>query len=83
MTPENFVYWLQGYFELNDTAGSGTLRLLREEQLKVIKDHLKLVLEKKTPAWIPPSGLCLNNIIRTDPDPVYYQQTSPSPPAIC
>lgn len=90
MTPENFVYWLQGYFELNDAAGPGIssimpgkLDFLKPDQLQVIKDHLKLVLEKKTPAWIPPSGLCPNNIIRIDPDPVYYNYNFPSPPASC
>lgn len=47
MTPENFTYWLQGWFELNDTIDH------REgaspETLQVIKDHLKLVFDKQTP----------------------------------
>lgn len=43
MTPENFVYWLNGFFEI---SGSKTLA---EEQVQVLKDHLKLVLTKKTP----------------------------------
>ena len=47
MTPENFVYWLQGWFELNKTidhrAGA------TPETLQVIEDHLKLVFDKKTP----------------------------------
>ena len=97
MTPENFVYWLQGYFELNDAAGPGIssimpgkLDFLKPDQLQVIKDHLKLVLEKKTPdkklpfsfscpPYIPapvnPSGITT--------DTVYYQHNSPPPPASC
>lgn len=94
MTPENFVYWLQGYFELNDAAGAGISsvipgQFLNRDQIKVIKDHLNLVLEKKTPDkklpfsfsfppssdTFPPSGF------RVDPDPVYYNHNSP--PASC
>lgn len=37
MTPENFCYWLQGFFELNQ-AGSIT-----PEQAGIIKNHLELV----------------------------------------
>ena len=43
MSPENFVYWLNGFFEI---SGSKTLT---EEQVQVLKEHLKLVLTKKTP----------------------------------
>ena len=43
MTPENFVFWLNGFFEI---SGS---KALTEEQVQVLKDHLKLVLTKKTP----------------------------------
>jgi hypothetical protein len=43
MSPENFIYWLQGYFEI-----SGVTKL-NESQVKIIKDHLKLVFDKKTP----------------------------------
>lgn len=96
MTPENFVYWLQGYFELNDAAGPGIsslmpgkLDFLKPDQLQVIKDHLKLVLEKKTPvrpfsfsypSYIPapvnPSSITT--------DPVYYTNFNfPTPPASC
>ena len=40
MTPENFVYWLQGYFELNDRDE------LTNEQVAIIKEHLGLCFEK-------------------------------------
>jgi hypothetical protein len=42
MTTEQFTYWLQGFFELSGTT------TLNEEQVKVIKEHIALVLEKKT-----------------------------------
>jgi len=46
MTPENFVYWLQGYLELTE------INVLSEDQLKKIKEHIALVLKKETPIWI-------------------------------
>ena len=45
MTTEQFVYWLQGYFEL---SGAKTLN---EEQVKIVKDHIALVLNKVTPRY--------------------------------
>ena len=43
MTPEQFTYWLQGFFELSET------KELTPEQVQIVKDHLALVLSKKTP----------------------------------
>jgi hypothetical protein len=43
MTPENFAYWLQGFFEI---AGTDELT---ETQVKMVKDHLALVFQKVTP----------------------------------
>lgn len=43
MTPENFAYWLNGYFEIAGKDSTLTL-----EQIQVIKDHLALVLKKVT-----------------------------------
>ena len=55
MTTEQFVYWLQGYFEL---SGAKTLN---EEQVKIVKDHIALVLKKETPNWyIAPNGPHIN-----------------------
>lgn len=45
MTPENFVYWLQGFLELSHQTS------LDETQTKMIRDHLNLVFEKKTPTY--------------------------------
>lgn len=42
MSPENFCYWLQGFFEISD------LNELREDQVKMVKEHLQLVFNKKT-----------------------------------
>jgi hypothetical protein len=42
MTPEQFVYWLQGYTEV---AGVTPTR----NQWQVIKDHLQTVFHKETP----------------------------------
>lgn len=42
MSPENFVYWLNGFVELDGS-------LPTEQQWYSIKDHLKLVMDKKSP----------------------------------
>jgi hypothetical protein len=42
MTSEQFVYWLQGYFEVSGATS------LTEDQVKIVNDHLKLVLTKVT-----------------------------------
>jgi hypothetical protein len=39
MTPQDFVYWLQGYLELSDTHS------LTIHQVEVIKQHLQLALK--------------------------------------
>ena len=61
MTTEQFTYWLQGFFELSGTT------TLNEEQVKVIKEHIALTLEKKTtssvatthiPTSIRPKSFC-------------------------
>jgi hypothetical protein len=92
MTPENFVYWLQGYFELSDACyplmKSPLAGSLGGDQIQIIKDHLKLVLEKKTPDKKLPFSLNFPPHIPVTPsgigtDPVYYSHNSPSPPASC
>lgn len=45
MTPEQFCYWLQGYFELS----SEERPQLYAEQTRIVRDHLALVFEKVTP----------------------------------
>ncbi len=40
MTAENFIYWLQGFFEITKPES------INEQQLIEIKNHIKLTLEK-------------------------------------
>ncbi len=47
MSPENFCYWLRGFIEISSATKPELL--LGPEQLKVINDHLDLVMVKKTP----------------------------------
>jgi hypothetical protein len=49
MTPEQFVYWLQGFMEMANP------KELNKTQTQQIKDHLKLVFDKKTPTVHLPS----------------------------
>lgn len=44
----SFVYWLQGALEL------GQQKELSEAQVKIIQDHLNLVLKKVTPNYNTP-----------------------------
>ena len=45
MTAEQFTYWLQGFFELSGTT------TLNEQQVKILKEHIALVLNKVTPSY--------------------------------
>ena len=47
MTPQEFCFWLQGFFELTGT------RKLTEAQVATMRDHLALVFDKQTPDRIP------------------------------
>lgn len=47
MTPEQFCYWLQGFVEMNPNA------MLTGTQWIIVKDHLKLVMNKQTPNRFP------------------------------
>lgn len=49
MTPENFCYWLQGFFELQ---GAVINPELSAPQVNMIKKHLDLAM---TPVTRPPS----------------------------
>ena len=44
-----FAYWLQGALEL------GQQKAMSEQQVKIIQDHLNLVLNKVTPQYNLPS----------------------------
>lgn len=47
MTPENFVYWLKGYFEISQHSDGP--KILNGKQAEEIQNHLKLVMTKVTP----------------------------------
>lgn len=54
MTPESFTYWLQGFVELSESTA-----VPNEQQWLMIKDHLKLVFDKKTPDHNTPKKTAL------------------------
>lgn len=43
MTPEQFIYWLNGFMEIADP------KTMDEKQVQILKDHIALVLKKETP----------------------------------
>ncbi len=47
MTPENFIYWLQGYIEIANPE------TMSKTEIQIIKNHLNLVLKKETPEVNP------------------------------
>jgi len=53
MSPENLIYWLNGFFEL---SGATTLN---EEQVKILKEHLGLVVKKVTPSTLPSNTITI------------------------
>lgn len=59
MTPNDFVYWLQGYVELNGDVPT-------EQQWDVIKDHLQLVMDKKTPVRSTNIEFRLSDMLKQD-----------------
>lgn len=64
MTPENFVYWLQGFFEISNP------KELNEQQIEVIKNHLGLVLTNVTddtaPEKVKDFGKRIQDIMKND-----------------
>lgn len=45
MNSDQFVFWLQGFFELTESNN------LSANQVKMIREHLKLVFNKVTPPF--------------------------------
>jgi hypothetical protein len=48
MRARDFCYWLQGFFEL----GGGDAAPFTAEQADVVRQHLRLVFEPRTPAAV-------------------------------
>lgn len=80
MTPERFADWLQGFVEIQQSES------ITDTQWLIIKDHLKLVFDKKTPdrsgiqyrdnmpTWPPKEGLpSITDLIGKKVDPSYWQ----------
>lgn len=65
MNDRDFIFWLNGYFELSGAEE------LNKDQVKIIKDHIKLVLTKVTPTvtigsqWYPASVAGTDLILTT------------------
>lgn len=55
MTPESFVYWLQGFVELNDGE------MPTQAQWKSIVEHLSTIFNKVTPKYDPSRKICSND----------------------
>lgn len=47
MTPEQFAYWLKGFYEISGA------KEITAEQSQIIKDHLDNVFKKETPDRSP------------------------------
>lgn len=45
MTARDFVYWLQGFFEVSSAHNAGSVDLLDAGQVRCIKNHLALVFK--------------------------------------
>lgn len=71
MTAEQFVYWLQGFMEINEPESIG------KTETRIIKDHLALVFKKETPTRVGTGyGIPNKTEIVTNPLQPY---TNPSP----
>lgn len=67
MDSTNFAYWLKGFFEMTDA------KTLSPNQVLMIKEHLKLVFDQKTPQIDP-------NYVPVTPTPWVMQPIcSPGP----
>jgi hypothetical protein len=82
LTAENFIYWLNGYFEISSSDK------LSKEQVQIIRDHLKECFNKVTPnrsvglksVWHdnPPNIVCGLQSSNSFGDPlVTYSNTPP------
>lgn len=73
MSELNFIYWLQGFLELTDS------KIINENQIQAIKDHIKLVLKKETPTITIRPGSFPYNATPTPLGPLVPQQPLTSP----
>ena len=73
MTPEQFAYWLQGFFEISGDYS------LDDKKVNIIKDHLKLVFNKVTPdrTEFPGGGFGVPNSGQPFPPHTTYKPYKP------
>jgi hypothetical protein len=69
MTSDQFLYWLQGFMEVANP------KTLNESQVQIIRDHLNLVFDKKTPIVYPEKSPTSPNLGHPiwEIDPNYYR----------
>jgi hypothetical protein len=77
VTPEQFAYWLQGFFELRAADPAMAGKPLSAEQEKMIQDHLATVFVKVTPDYVPP----FPDTVPVDQSPIgpFYPPIQPLP----
>jgi hypothetical protein len=47
VTPRDFVYWINGFIELNESGINNDG--INPNQVEIIKDHINQVIKKETP----------------------------------
>jgi len=80
MTERDFVYWLQGFLELNREAENPTALTLDASQVKCIQRHLSLVLTNVT-SEVPSEKL--SSAIEEVAKKVYTRTVLPGTGRIC
>jgi len=83
MNSESFTYWLQGFVELSESDA-----VPNEKQWLMIKDHLKLVFDKKTPdrtEFIPSRSVedILKDAFKKPVDSSYWKLGDPALAITC
>ena len=81
MNERDFFYWLQGFFELSGATH------LDEEQVKIVKEHMALVVKKVTQSQYNPNAISIPSVFGIPPvntiplvgfpssDPDYFKPT--------
>lgn len=86
MNSTDFTYWLQGFVELSEYNA-----VPNEKQWLMIKDHLKLVFDKKTPDRSPafeikptfPDYKLLSDLIGKKAEDTYWKWPNSAPVITC
>lgn len=62
MAPENFCYWLQGFFEITNAGKNGVNLVLTPDQVDMINKHLQSVF--KATIMLPPLGPATDDVMK-------------------